>query len=76
MLIAFLIRDEADWQNWRQAISQTKGKPVVHVADTEPRYHGTSAERAEAVAEVESFDDEEDRPDNEGDGELVELPKA
>ena len=66
MLIAFLIRDESDWQMWRSAVGQTKGQHIIHVADTEPPVHGHSVERAEAIAEVETFDDED-----EGDGELI-----
>ncbi|MCJ1432632.1 Cysteine protease atg4 [Xylographa pallens] len=78
MLVAFLIRDETDWQNWRQAIGKTKGKPIIHVANSEPAYQGHPAERAEAVAEVQTFDDEEDedRIIDEGDGELVDLPRV
>lgn len=75
MLIAFLIHDEGDWRNWREAVSQTKGKSVVHVAEHEPLYQGQGnpIERAGAVAEVESFDDEDNQED---DGELVEVPRA
>ena len=77
MLVAFLIRDEKDWQNWRQAIGKTEGKPIIHVANSEPAYQGHSAERAEAVAEVQTFDDEdEDRIIDEGDGELVDHPQV
>jgi len=70
MLIAFLIRDEADWRIWRQAVVDTKGKPVIHIADTEPPFHGTGAERPEAIAEVETFDDDE------GDGEMINYPNS
>ena len=66
MLIAFLIRDELDWQKWRSAVGQAKGQRIIHVADTEPPVHGHGAERAEAIAEVETFDDE-----GEGDVELI-----
>ncbi|MCJ1246527.1 Cysteine protease atg4 [Trapelia coarctata] len=71
MLIAFLIRDESDWRRWRQAIAETKGQPVIHVADTEPPLDGTGVERPEAIAEVETFDD-----DDEGDGEIVNHPNS
>lgn len=70
MLIAFLIRDEEDWRKWRSAISQTSGKPVVHVADEEPSLHGQGAERPSAVDDVETFDDE----DVDEDGEMIERP--
>jgi len=69
MLIAFLIKDEDDWKSWRSAISQTSGKPVVHVADKEPSLHGQGAERPSAVDDVETFDDDDG---DEGDGELIE----
>ena len=60
MLIAFLIRNKADWQTWRQSIARTSGKPVVRVADTESSLYGHGAERLSAVDEVETFDDDED----------------
>ncbi|MCJ1378010.1 Cysteine protease atg4 [Xylographa soralifera] len=78
MLVAFLIRDETDWHTWRQAIGKTKGKSIIHVADSEPAYQGHAVERAEAIAEVQTFDDEEDedRTIDEGDGELIDLPRV
>ena len=60
MLIAFLIRDEVDWRNWREAMNRTSGKPVVHVADKEPSLHGQDSERPSAVDDVQSFDDDEE----------------
>lgn len=60
MLIAFLIRDESDWLDWRQRIKDVNGKPIIHVADTEPAAHGTGGERDGAVDEVEILDDTED----------------
>ena len=78
MLIAFLIRDEANWRSWRNAISQTQGKAVVHVADMEPVLH-RHTERANAVNEVETFDDDDDDGMNgshdEDDGELIDRPE-
>lgn len=71
MLLAFLIRDETDWENWRAGISNVPGKPVVHVADMEPSLHGHGVERASAVDDVEILDDED-----EGDGEVVERPNS
>lgn len=57
MLIAFLIRDENDWKDWRRAVQEVQGKAVVHVADREPVLN---TERDGAIDEVETFDDEED----------------
>ncbi len=71
MLIAFLIRDEADWKEWRESMSNVDGKPVVHVADVQPPLHGQGTERASAVDDVEILDD-----DDEGDGEIVDRPPA
>ena len=69
MLIAFFIKDEVDWKDWRESITKVSGKPVVHVADTEPSLHCHGAERASAVDDVEILDDED-----EGDGEVIERP--
>lgn len=60
MLIAFLIRDELDWENWRQAVKHANGKNVIQVADTSPALHGVGSERDGAIDEVESFDEDED----------------
>lgn len=60
MLIGFLIRDEEDWRNWRQAIQNVPGKAVIHIADKAPALHGLGIERDSAVDEVEAFDDDDD----------------
>ena len=62
MLIAFLIKDENDWKDWRQALARSSGKPIVHIADREP-VHGLGAERPGAVDDVETFDDEDEEDD-------------
>ena len=59
MLIAFLIRDEEDWKNWRRAIESVEEKAVVHVADKDPLLHGLGTEREGAIDEVETFDDDD-----------------
>jgi len=74
MLLGFLIRSEDEWKEWRKAISQhatsdtpdVKAKPIIHIHDTEPQYSGSGSdqgertgERAEAVDEVESCDEDE-----------------
>ncbi|KAF2201900.1 putative cysteine protease ATG4 [Delitschia confertaspora ATCC 74209] len=58
MLIAFLIRDESDWKDWKQAIVSVQGKALMHVAKSEPQPLGN--EREEAIDEVESFDEQEE----------------
>ena len=60
MLIAFLIRDETDWQTWRKAVTELPGKAILHVADEEPPVRGQGREREGAIDEVEAFDDEDD----------------
>jgi cysteine protease ATG4 len=60
MLIAFLIRDENDWKEWRRAVREVQGKAVIHVADKDLALHGIGAEREGAIDEVETFDDEDD----------------
>ena len=70
MLIAFLIQDEDDWREWRKAVSEAPGKPVINIADTEPLLHIQGAVRQNAVDDVETFDE-----DGEGDGELIERPQ-
>ena len=72
MLIAFIIKDEEDWNNWRRAIGTTSGKPIVHVTDEEPSLHGHGAVRTSAVDDVETLDDEEE---DEGNGEMVGRPQ-
>ncbi|ATZ47391.1 hypothetical protein BCIN_02g06770 [Botrytis cinerea B05.10] len=60
MLIAFLIRDENDWNEWRRAVKEVQGKGVIHVADTDPASYGLGGERDGAIDEVETFDDDDD----------------
>jgi cysteine protease ATG4 len=63
MLIAFLIRDENDWKEWRRATQEVQGKAVIHVADKDPALHGLGTERDGAIDEVETFDDEDEDED-------------
>ena len=56
MLVAFLIRDEQDLENWKEGVVSVQGKCIVHVSAAEPAPRGQ--ERAGAVDEVESFDEE------------------
>lgn len=71
MLLAFLVKDEDDWICWRKAMQNTAGKPVVHIATTEPRLHDCNIERQNAVDDVETFDDEDG---DESEGEVVDRP--
>jgi cysteine protease ATG4 len=56
MLIGFLIRDEADWVDWRERVKSTPGKPIIHIVASGAQSvegHG----RKEALDEVEALDD-------------------
>jgi cysteine protease ATG4 len=60
MLLGFLIKDEQDWKQWRHAVSNVPGKPIVHVHDGENVHSSVVTERQGAIDEVETFDTEED----------------
>lgn len=64
MLIAFLIRDENDWREWRRAVQEVQGKAVVHVAEKDPALYNIGTEREGAIDEVETFDDEDEDDDD------------
>jgi len=64
MLIGFLIKDEADWEDWTRRLTEVKGKPIVTVYSKEPPIPGETTERKEAVDEVQTFDDEDDGDDD------------
>lgn len=56
MLIGFLIKDDADWADWKERVRSTPGKPIVHIlAHGSQMYHGLG--RKEALDEVEVLDD-------------------
>jgi cysteine protease ATG4 len=63
MLIAFLVRDEADFEHWKKAVVEVQGKPIVHISKSQPPPRGT--EREGAIDEVESFDEREDDAESE-----------
>lgn len=68
MLLGFLIRNEQDWKTWRTAVTKKpdaqtdggKSSSVIHVHDFEPTLSGGDGrgERAEAVDEVQSCDED------------------
>ena len=58
MLIAFLIRDEHEWHDWRNSISSIGGKAVLHISDCEPVADGYGTDMRSAIDEVEAFDEE------------------
>ncbi|KAH8688896.1 hypothetical protein BGW36DRAFT_365956 [Talaromyces proteolyticus] len=58
MLVGFLIKDEHDWQDWKQRAGSLHemGKAIVHVISSEV-VPSPSVERAAALDEVEALDD-------------------
>lgn len=58
MLIAFLVRDEADFEQWKEGVVSVQGKAIVHLSKSQPPPRGV--ERAGAIDEVESFDERDD----------------
>lgn len=60
MLIAFLIHDENDWRNWIHVVKDVPGKAIIHVINRDSTQIGTPTERASAIDEVESFDEDEE----------------
>ena len=72
MLLAFLIKDEQDWDSWQNAIKCSPFKAVVHVANSEPSIHRRVNERHDALDEVETLDDDGE----DGDAQIIEHPSA
>jgi cysteine protease ATG4 len=60
MLIGFLIKDEADWKQWKQSVMAVQGKPIIHVVDKDSKHPSLKAERASAIDEVETLDTEDE----------------
>lgn len=60
MLIAFLFRDQGEWDAWRRSVSEAPGKAIFHVASSAPPEQGEWTEREGALGEVETFDDSDD----------------
>jgi cysteine protease ATG4 len=62
MLIGFLIKDEADWIDWKQRVQSSPGKPIIHILTGETQldkgYQGPG--RKAAVDEVEALDDSDE----------------
>ncbi|EGP83392.1 uncharacterized protein MYCGRDRAFT_49421 [Zymoseptoria tritici IPO323] len=61
MLLGFLVRDKEDFEDWKRKIEGIPGKAIVHIHETEPGYAaGTGNERASAVDEVETMDEDDE----------------
>ncbi|KAF2257648.1 autophagy-related protein-like protein 4 [Lojkania enalia] len=61
MLIAFLMRNEDDFNHWKEGVASVQGNPIIHVSRSEPQPPGRVPK--EAVDEVESFDETEEETD-------------
>ncbi|KAF2278377.1 autophagy-related protein-like protein 4 [Westerdykella ornata] len=66
MLIAFLVKDEADYEDWKEKVVAVQGKSIVRVMGGGAAGEGRGKERAEAVDEVESWDERSEGEDEEG----------
>lgn len=58
VLIAFLVKDEADFEKWKEDVVSVQGKSIVHISKSQPPPRGV--EREGAIDEVESFDEHDD----------------
>jgi cysteine protease ATG4 len=56
MLLGFLIHSKEEFEEWRKAVKEMPGTPIIHVHDKEINY-ATGTERPEAVDEVETWDE-------------------
>lgn len=60
MLLGFLVKDERDFQKWKDEICSAKYKTIIHVSDSQPTLPNVRyILRDSAVDEVEAFDDDE-----------------
>lgn len=59
MLIGFLIKDEDDWDTWKESVKYVQGKAIITVADHDPA-RGMPSERESAIDEVETLSDDDD----------------
>ena len=56
MLIGFLVHSREEFEEWRKAVSEAGGKPIIHFHQSEPTY-AAGNERPGAVDEVETWDE-------------------
>lgn len=59
MLIAFLIKDEDDWDMWKSAVKHVQGKAIINVSAHDPATGISVGGRAEAIDEVETLSDDD-----------------
>lgn len=58
-MIGFLIKDEDDWDSWKDSVKFVQGKAIVSVSDFDPA-RATPSEREAAIDEVEALSDDDD----------------
>lgn len=56
MLIGFLIKNEADWVDWKDRVQSIPGKPIIHILPEQAQPNEGYC-RKEALDEVEALDD-------------------
>ncbi|KAL2261689.1 hypothetical protein VTK26DRAFT_3618 [Humicola hyalothermophila] len=59
MLIAFLIKDEDDWDAWKSGVKHVQGKAIITVSPHDPA-RGMGSARPGAIDEVETLSDDDD----------------
>lgn len=59
MLIGFLVKDEDDWDGWKDSVKYVQGKAVINVSDRDPA-RAVPSEREAAIDEVEALSDDDD----------------
>ena len=57
MLVAFLIKNESDWVDWRKTVRDFKGRTIIHINHRTPTLSTYQHERESAIDEVEALDD-------------------
>jgi cysteine protease ATG4 len=62
MLIGFLIKNDADWADWKARLHAAPGKPIIQLITGEPPIDAGRG-RKEALDEVEVLDDSDSDAD-------------
>ena len=57
MLVAFLIKEESEWLDWKESARNFRGRAIFHINHRTPDQNGNQYERKSAIDEVEVLDD-------------------
>lgn len=57
MLIGFLIKDEDDWDSWKDSVKYVQGKAVIHVSNHDP---ARAEEGSSAIDNVQALSDDDE----------------